>query len=478
MAQQSLLKRLLVVSVMIMIVSLLPAYSFCEIQTITHTVKQPFGGSQSPDDARIAAVAKAKREALEMAGVYVEALTIVKDAKVDKDEVLALTAGVLQAEVISQKNYHTDDAFGIEIIVKVKVDTSILEDRVKKMLQDKTHIQQLKQIQAREKVLLNKVAKLEKENQQLARKGQSTKKLKKQFQEASQGLTAVDWFYKADSLWADGKYTYSVSMQVIEYLNQAIRVKPDFVEAYNNRGAAYKDIGQYQRAIEDFNQAIRLKPDYANALNNRGIAYTDLRQYQRAIEDFNQAIRLKPDYAKAHNNRGIAYRKFGQYQRAIDDYNEAIRLKDDDADTYYNRGHVYADLGQYQRAIEDYNQAIRLQPDYAEAYGSRGNAYSDLGQYQRAIDDFTQAIRLKPDLALAHNNRGIAYRKTGQYQRAIEDYNQAIRLQPDDAEAYVNLGNAYLLSGNIPAGCRSLIKGCEMGSCRGYEFYKQEGDCR
>ena len=29
-----------------------------------HAVKQLFGGSQSPDDARIAAVAKAKREAL------------------------------------------------------------------------------------------------------------------------------------------------------------------------------------------------------------------------------------------------------------------------------------------------------------------------------------------------------------------------------------------------------------------------------
>ena len=245
MAQQSLLKRLLVVvSVIIMIVSLFPAYSFCEIQTITHTVKQPFGGSQSPDDARIAAVAKAKREALEMAGVYVEALTIVKDAKVDKDEVLALTAGVLQAEVISQKNYHTDDAFGIEVIVKIKIDTSILEDRVKKMLQDKTHIQQLKQAQLREKVLLDKVAKLEKENQ-LTKKGKSTSKLRKQFQQASRGLTATDWYYKAVALWSGGKYTDP--KKAIEYLNNAINLQPDYAIAYNDRGIAYEELGQYQR---------------------------------------------------------------------------------------------------------------------------------------------------------------------------------------------------------------------------------------
>ena len=42
---------------------------------------------------------------------------------------------------------------------------------------------------------------------------------------------------------------------------------------YNNRGIAYAKLGQYQRAIEDFNKAIRLKPDYADAYSNRGVAY-------------------------------------------------------------------------------------------------------------------------------------------------------------------------------------------------------------
>jgi len=36
-----------------------------EVIKVTHSVKQTFGGGQSPDDARIAAMAKAKREALE-----------------------------------------------------------------------------------------------------------------------------------------------------------------------------------------------------------------------------------------------------------------------------------------------------------------------------------------------------------------------------------------------------------------------------
>jgi hypothetical protein len=64
-----------ILATFLIVLLLLPVSSFGEIQTVTHTVKQPFGGSQSPDDARISAVAKAKREALEMAGTYIENLT-------------------------------------------------------------------------------------------------------------------------------------------------------------------------------------------------------------------------------------------------------------------------------------------------------------------------------------------------------------------------------------------------------------------
>lgn len=286
----------------------LPVSSFGEIQTVTHTVKQPFGGSQSPDDARISAVAKAKREALETAGTYIESLTVVKNNQVDKDEVLALAAGVLKAKVVSQKNYVIGDAFGIEVVVKVVVDTSVLEERVKILLQDRTHLAQLKENQKREKALLKKVAKLEEENRKLMAEKGSSKDLKKQFQQASQGLNAIEWMDEAYALWHGGKYTDP--KKAIEYLNNAIKLQTDYTDAYiayNNRGVAYDDLGQYQRAIEDYNKAIRLKPNNADAYYNRGLAYKELGQYPRAIRDFDQAIRLKPDYADAYYNRGVLY---------------------------------------------------------------------------------------------------------------------------------------------------------------------------
>ncbi|MFZ4441488.1 MAG: tetratricopeptide repeat protein, partial [Syntrophales bacterium] len=356
-----------ILATVLTVLLLLPVSAFAEIQTITHTVKQPFGGSQSPDDARISAVAKAKREALELAGTYIESLTVVKNYQVDKDEILALSAGVLKAEVVSQKNYASEDAFGIDVVIKVVVDTSVLEERVKKLLQDRTYLDHLKDTQKKEKELLQKVVQLEQENRKLSAKKQSTRKLEKEFQDVSRGLTAVDWVNKAGSLWDGEKYTDP--KKAIEYLSNAIKLQPTDADAYNFRGNAYNNLGQYQRAIEDYNKAISLKPDYVDAYYNRGHAYADLGQHKRAIDYYNEAISLKPDYAAAYYNRGNAYAHLGQHKRAIEDYNKAISLKPDDAAPYYNRGNSYVrDLGQHERAIEDFNEAIRLKSDYAEAY--------------------------------------------------------------------------------------------------------------
>jgi tetratricopeptide (TPR) repeat protein len=401
---------------------------------------------------------------------------VVKNSQVDKDEILALAAGVLKAEVVSQKNYVSGDAFGIEVVVNLVVDTSILEERVKKLLQDRTHLEQLNQSRAREKELLEKIAVLEGENRKSGKSNQKKADLKKEFQDASRGLTAEDWFDKALALLVDGKYTDF--KEAIEYLTNCIRLKPDAANAYYNRGTAYaKGLGQYHRAIQDYNEAIRLKPDNAEAFNNRGTAYGNLGQYQRAIEDFDKAFRLKPDYAMAYYNRGRAYCDLGQYQRAIEDFDKAIRLNPDYSDAFNNRGTAYKSLGQQQRAIQDYNEVIRLKPDNAAAYYNRGVAYGNLGQYQRAINDFDKAIRLKPDNADAYGNRGNAYRDLGQYQRAIEDYDEVIRLKPDHANTYNNRALSYFLQDKNNLGCRDAQKACALGNCGLLEFAKGKGFC-
>ena len=165
---------------------------------------------------------------------------------------------------------------------------------------------------------------------------------------------------------------------------------------------------RFQDAIASFDEAILLKADYAEAFNNRGAAKSELGRHDEALADYEQAIRLKPDFAEAFNNRGNAKSGFGRHDEALADYEQAIRLKPDYAEAFYNRGNAKSGLGQPEEAISDYDEAIRLKADYAEAFNNRGAAKSGLGQHDEAIADYDKAICLKSDFATAFVNRAEA----------------------------------------------------------------------
>lgn len=64
----------------------------------------------------------------------------------------------------------------------------------------------------------------------------------------------------------------SQAAEGIALLNEAIEKQPGNATYYNARGFGYYLSKDYKRAIQDFDEAVRLKPNYLNAIHNRAMA--------------------------------------------------------------------------------------------------------------------------------------------------------------------------------------------------------------
>ena len=99
--------------------------------------------------------------------------------------------------------------------------------------------------------------------------------------------------------------------------------------------AAFMSTSQNQddkTAIAFYDKAIALRPNYGNAYHNRGCLYVKLGEVDKGIKDLDRAIALNPQDAMAHANRSVAYDRKGNRDASKAD-SEKARALDPKVDT-------------------------------------------------------------------------------------------------------------------------------------------------
>jgi tetratricopeptide (TPR) repeat protein len=59
---------------------------------------------------------------------------------------------------------------------------------------------------------------------------------------------------------------------------------------------------KFPESIAAAQEALKLRPDYAEAYNNIAAAYEEMHMWDRAIEEAQKALKIKPDFQLARNN--------------------------------------------------------------------------------------------------------------------------------------------------------------------------------
>ncbi len=196
--------------------------------------------------------------------------------------------------------------------------------------------------------------------------------------------------------------------EALRYLLEAEKRNGDDAELQNSLGLAYYCKEEHFLAIEAYKKAVALKPDFSEAWNNLGAAFATVGQYDNALTAFDKALEnlLYATPERAWLNKGDALAARFDSQNAAAAYDKAISLampkpqsRDVVCVAYNRQGALHMRDKRYHLAVRSLGNAVKLCPKYAEPYAQLSNAYLRLGKRKEAVQACDKVQSLAPDSA-------------------------------------------------------------------------------
>lgn len=290
----------------------------------------------------------------------------------------------------------------------------------------------------------------------------------------------------------------------LEYSNQVVAQKKDFVDGYLLRAKIKEKMDDIPGAITDYSITIFIDPSLSDARFKRAQLFFNQKRYSDALVDFHHLLQqpagetstvyfkgkddisgfsasgittLQSDmHAEIFNYLGLTHLKLNHLDSAEYYLNEAILSDSDEADFYVNKGllmEAYSDTlsaikayqqalshhidhtvalsnlsklakeSQYQQLVdESYDLAVSEQASY-QSFFNRGVMRQAQNMHRKAIEDFNQAIRVGSMNADVLLMRAYSKERVMDYDGALKDYADALKYNPTLIKAYINRGNTY-----------------------------------
>ena len=80
----------------------------------------------------------------------------------------------------------------------------------------------------------------------------------------------------------------------IELLNSIVKIKPDYIEAWNRRATLYYMKKDYGRSLADIREVLKREPRHFGALSGLGLIMQDIGDDKQALEVYRRALAVYP----------------------------------------------------------------------------------------------------------------------------------------------------------------------------------------
>jgi tetratricopeptide (TPR) repeat protein len=156
--------------------------------------------------------------------------------------------------------------------------------------------------------------------------------------------------------------------------------------------------GRSDEAMVHYEEAIRLQPNYADAYYNRGNVLFAKGRTDEAIADLEKTLQIQPNDADAHTGLGNALLRKGSLHEAIAQYEKALALAPEDPHSRNNIAWLLATASD--ASIRDGGKAVGFAQEAVQLSGGReprflrtlAAAYAESGRFSEALAVAQQAV--------------------------------------------------------------------------------------
>ena len=174
----------------------------------------------------------------------------------------------------------------------------------------------------------------------------------------------------------DYQLIYSIGLSYInlknyfeaeKYFNRLlfIQKKPEIFFLQAN---IHKQLEKYDTAITYFEEAIKLNPNFFEAYNNLGNIKKRIGKIEDAISCFKKAIQLNENNIQSYFNLANIYKDNKNFEELIKTYEKILNFDQNDVKTLYNLGSVYLFIGYISKGKNLFEKIIKINNNHIPSY--------------------------------------------------------------------------------------------------------------
>ena len=227
--------------------------------------------------------------------------------------------------------------------------------------------------------------------------------------------------------------------EAIKLLLEAVRLKPDYSEAWFNLGCTYSETGDMQASEDAYLKAIDSNNNYIKALFNLACVQESLGKSNEAKLTIDRITNLKPDSTNLYYTLGLALSRLNikdNTTKAIEYFSKAISDNPDSIETYRALASLYIESNSVEKALELYERIVPNEPDYQELNLEYAHCLVKTGKTRKAENIFNDILNNNHDDLVALNGIATINRYAGKFSEAEDIYKKILDKDKNNINAY------------------------------------------